>query len=83
MAARRLRRIALPPRMQQKLETRRMATAKDVFDRSEMDLVNTLEASAEEVHALLTAVSAAVAPQPRTAMDMLHAQGRGRLVSCA
>ncbi|KAI7845396.1 hypothetical protein COHA_001101 [Chlorella ohadii] len=73
MATRQLSRIGLPPPLAQRLAERNVQTARDLLQRTLLELVELLDLPVSTVKRILAEVAAKVAPPPRTVADLLRA----------
>ena len=72
-ATRQLQRLGLPPALAARLAERNLQTARDLFTRTLLDLVELLDLPYDTVRQILQEVAARVTPPPQTALQMLTA----------
>ncbi|KAL4420437.1 hypothetical protein ABPG75_010093 [Micractinium tetrahymenae] len=73
MATRQLARMGLPPELAVRLAARNLVTARDLFARTLLDLVELLDLPYDTVKAILGDVARRIVPQPQSALDLLRA----------
>lgn len=73
MATRQLARMGLPPELAARLAARNLVTARDLFARTLLDLVELLDLPYEAVRAILRDVAVRIVPQPQSALNLLRA----------
>jgi RAD51-like protein 1 len=74
MSSRRLRRLPFDDEVKEKLSKAGVSTAKDMLDRSPLELMKTLNASHDDVKEWLRIAALAVAPKPCIAWQQLQAR---------
>ena len=72
-ATRQLQRLGLPPALAARLAERNLQTARDLFTRTLLDLVELLDLPYDTVRQILQEVAARVTPPPQTALQLLTA----------
>jgi hypothetical protein len=72
-ATRQLQRLGLPPALAARLAERNLQTARDLFTRTLLDLVELLDLPFDTVRQILQEVAARVTPPPQTALQLLTA----------
>ncbi|KAL4424690.1 hypothetical protein ABPG77_004497 [Micractinium sp. CCAP 211/92] len=82
MATRQLARMGLPPELAARLAARNLVTARDLFARTLLDLVELLDLPYETVRAILRDVAARIVPQPQSALELLRAAAAQPLHLC-
>lgn len=79
-ATRQLARMGLPPELAARLAARNLVTARDLFARTLLDLVELLDLPYEAVRAILRDVAVRIVPQPQSVRRRTHG---GRRSTCA